>query len=48
MGGIGAAVLGSLADLYGIEFVYRHVRVLAAARDCRRVLAGYRTSARLG
>jgi FSR family fosmidomycin resistance protein-like MFS transporter len=23
MGGIGAAVLGSLADLYGIEFVYR-------------------------
>jgi FSR family fosmidomycin resistance protein-like MFS transporter len=23
MGGIGAAVLGSLADRYGIEFVYR-------------------------
>jgi FSR family fosmidomycin resistance protein-like MFS transporter len=23
MGGIGAAVLGSLADLHGIEFVYR-------------------------
>ncbi len=41
MGGIGAAVLGSLADRHGIEFVYRLCAYLAAARGDGRAAAQY-------
>ena len=39
MGGLGAAALGRLADLIGIESVYRPVRVPAADRPARGVSA---------
>ena len=40
IGGIGAAVLGKLADLTSIDFVYRRVRVPAAPGTADRVPAG--------
>ena len=43
MGGLGAAVLGHVADVTGIEFVYQRLRVPAGARRARRVPAESRT-----
>ncbi len=44
MGGLGAAVLGQLADRVGIETVYALVRVPAAHRAARGVSARHRHS----
>ena len=39
MGGLGAAVLGAVADARGIEYVYARMRLSAAARHPRRLAA---------